>query len=58
MEELLLSYGGVGILALVLILQNQRLMKKQDCREKKLAEVIENNTRMMATFITIQKSKK
>ena len=56
-EEALYGYGGVGILALVLIVQNQRLMKKQDEREKKLAEVVENNTKALAIFTEVMKGK-
>ena len=56
-EEALYGYGGVGILALVLIVQNQRLMKKQDEREKKLAEVVENNTKALAIFTEVMKRK-
>lgn len=57
-DEILISYGGVGVLALVLIIQNQRLMHKQDKREERLASVVENNTKMMATFITIFKERR
>ncbi len=56
-EEALYGYGGVGILALVLIVQNQRLMKKQDERENKLAEVVENNTKALAIFTEVMKRK-
>lgn len=43
-EATLINYGGIGILAAVMIFQNHRLMKKQDAREEKLAQVVANNT--------------
>ncbi len=43
-EETLISYGGIGVLAVVMILQNNRLMKKADARELQLAQVVANNT--------------
>lgn len=47
-ETTLINYGGIGILAAVMIFQNHRLTKKQDAREEKLAQVVANNTIVMA----------
>lgn len=54
-EEALGYFGGVGVLAAVLFAQNKKLMEKQDKREKRLAEVVENNTAVMARFLENQK---
>ncbi len=46
-ETTLINYGGIGILALVMIVYNNRLMKRLDDREEKLAQVVVNNTVIM-----------
>ena len=43
-EEHLINFGGIGILALVLLIYNYRLLRKADEREMKLAQVVANNT--------------
>ena len=43
-EELFLNYGPLGIMVFVLVIYNQKLIKKRDEVEKKLFEIIDKNT--------------
>lgn len=40
--ELIINYGLVGLIIVILVSYNQRLMKKQDERERELIELIKN----------------
>ena len=54
-EEALISYGGIGILCLVLLYILQRQFKKEDERIVSLGSVINNNTAALAIFCDLSK---